>query len=58
VLQRLKGAVTGEPYLSFDAYPSRLAWAVPVTLAGGGSRLMFVAGDSVFEGRSDTGTTR
>jgi len=26
--------------------------------AGEGSRLMFVAGDSMFEGRSDTGTTR
>jgi hypothetical protein len=53
VLRHLNGsAVTGEPYLSFDRYPSRLAWAVPITLADGGSRVMFVAGDAVFEGQS------
>jgi hypothetical protein len=46
------GMTLGEPYLSFDTYPSRLAWAVPVSSPEGGSRLMFVAGNSVFESRS------
>jgi hypothetical protein len=43
------GTTVGDPYLSFDTYPSRLAWAVPVTMADGTSRLVFVAGSVVFE---------
>jgi hypothetical protein len=43
------GTTVGEPYLSFDTYPSRLAWAVPVIRADGSTRFMFVAGDTVFE---------
>ena len=43
--------VMGEPYLSYDNYPSRLAWAVPVRSANGSSRVVFVAGDAVFESR-------
>ena len=41
----------GEPYLSYDIVPSRLAWAVPVTTAAGSQRVVFVAGEAVFESR-------
>jgi len=40
------------PYLSYDAFPSRLAWAVPVSVPAGQQRIIFVAGESVFEGRA------
>lgn len=39
------GAVAGEPVLSFDRVPSRLAWAVPFTTPDGARRTVFVAGD-------------
>jgi len=58
VAQRLGAGVTmGEPYLSFDTYPSRLAWAVPTTLPDRTSRLVFVAGNHVFESRSGPKST-
>jgi len=46
------GETAGKPYLSFDALPARLAWAVPVTSTDRGERILFVAGDAVFEGRA------
>lgn len=45
------GETAGEPYLSYDALPSRLAWAVPITTPARGGRIVFVAGEAVFEGR-------
>jgi hypothetical protein len=44
------GETAGEPYLSYDRVPSRLAWAVPVTTPSGSRRLVFVAGEAVFDG--------
>jgi hypothetical protein len=41
----------GEPYLSYDTLPSRLAWAVPVTSPARRERIVFVAGEAVFEAR-------
>ena len=45
------GETAGEPYLSYDILPSRLAWAVPVTTPAGSQRVVFVAGETAFEGR-------
>jgi hypothetical protein len=45
------GETAGEPYLSYDAIPSRLAWAVPVTSPDRRERIVFVAGEAVFEAR-------
>jgi hypothetical protein len=39
----------GEPFLSFDASPDRIAWVVPATGPDGTGRRLFVAGDQVFE---------
>ena len=44
--------VAGEPSLSFDGSPERLAWAVPVRGARGDG-IVFVAGDGVW--RSEVG---
>lgn len=41
----------GEPFLSFDMSPDRLAWVVPATAPDGTGRRLFVAGDEVFERR-------
>jgi len=46
------GETTGEPYLTYDTLPSRLAWAVPVALRAGRERIVFVAGEAAFEARS------
>jgi hypothetical protein len=43
------GEAAGDPYLTFDANPSRLAWAVPVVGAAGEGREIFVAGETVYE---------
>ena len=37
----------GDPYLSFDTVPDRLAWAVPVS-GPSGDRIVFVAGAAVW----------
>ena len=42
----------GQPFLSYDANPDRIAWVVPATESDGTKRQLFVAGDEVFE-RSD-----
>lgn len=39
----------GEPFLSFDVSPDRIAWVVPATGPDGSPRRLFVAGDEVFE---------
>ncbi len=39
----------GEPVLSFDREPSRIAWLVTATDPEGRSRRLFVAGDFVYE---------
>lgn len=41
----------GQPFLSFDASPDRIAWVVPATAPDGSGRRLFVAGDEVFERR-------
>lgn len=41
--------VLGEPYLSFDGSPDRIAWAVPVR-GPKGPRTVWVAGDAVWSG--------
>lgn len=46
--------VAGEPYLSFDRVPDRLAWAVPVRGAGG-SRTIYVAGEAAWSGSGFSG---
>lgn len=46
------GEIAGQPYLSYDALPSRLAWAVPVASPNRPERIVFVAGEAVFEGRA------
>jgi hypothetical protein len=51
------GETAGAPYLSYDRLPSRLAWAVPVTTPSGGQRVVFVAGEAVFEGGGPGGFT-
>jgi hypothetical protein len=39
----------GEPVLTYDRDPSRLAWAVPATDPAGHSRALYVAGDYAYE---------
>ncbi len=43
------GETAGEPYLSFDTVPERLAWAVPLVAPDGASRIVYVAGDFAWE---------
>jgi hypothetical protein len=43
------GEAAGDPYLTFDANPSRLVWAVPVVGAAAEGREIFVAGETVYE---------
>lgn len=50
------GETAEEAYLSYDAIPSRLAWAVPLVSASG-RRIVYVAGDTVFEGRGEVEST-
>lgn len=46
--------VPGQPYLSFDQAPDRLAWVVPVRGAGG-TRTIFVAGEAAWRASSVPG---
>ena len=39
----------GQPFLSFDMNPDRIAWVVPATEPDGTGRRVFVAGEAVFE---------
>ena len=43
------GSQAGEPVLTFDGNPDRLAWSVPLKNAKGETREVFVAGDTVYE---------
>ena len=43
------GEITGAPVLTYDRAPARLAWAVPLTSSGGVIRVIFVAGQTVWE---------
>jgi hypothetical protein len=59
--QRIGTAVPGseiveEPFLTFDRNPDRLVWAAIVKTPQGTQRLMFVAGDSVYEAPTRTDT--
>jgi hypothetical protein len=54
VLARARGRSSedlafGQPYLSFDMSPDRIAWVVPSTGPDGTGRRVFVAGEAVFE---------
>ena len=42
------GETTGKPFLTYDRSPDRLVWAVPLTQAPGESRLLYVAGETVY----------
>jgi hypothetical protein len=46
----LPGEIPGEPVLTFDRVPSRLAWAVDVAAPDGTHRRLFVAGGAVWQG--------
>lgn len=46
--EMLKGEQAGRLYLSFDGSPSRIAWRVDTELPDGGSRAIYIAGDSVW----------
>lgn len=41
------GLKVGDPYLTYDGVPSRLAWAVPIQ-SKGGAPVLYVAGDHVY----------
>ena len=47
---RSPGETAGEPFLSFDRTPDRIAWAVPLAAPTGATRIVYVAGESVYEG--------
>jgi len=49
----LPGEVPGEPVLTFDRVPSRLAWAVEVEAPGGTQRRLFVAGTAFWQGSTE-----
>lgn len=51
------GETAGEPFMSYDAVPAKVAWAVPLVAPDGVERIVFVAGDIWFEGRGDTQST-
>jgi hypothetical protein len=44
---------SGDPFLTYDKVPDRLAWAVPLTGADGTARLVYVVGETVYESASD-----
>jgi hypothetical protein len=46
------GDTAAMPYLTYDRAPSRLAWAVPLTSPNGTKRIVFVAGQAVWESPS------
>ncbi|KMY67575.1 hypothetical protein AAU61_12305 [Desulfocarbo indianensis] len=43
------GEELGQPVLTYDQAPSRLAWAVPLVTPAGGRRLIMVAGRHAYE---------
>lgn len=45
----------GEPVLTFDGAPDRLAWAVPASTAAGEQRRIFVAGEAAWVERPGAG---
>ena len=53
----LSGETLGEPYLSYDGSPERIAWAVPASGPGGAARTLFVAGESAWVGSGEAGLT-
>jgi hypothetical protein len=46
--QRKKGEVLGAAFLTYDRTPDRLVWAVPLKHPSVGTRLLYVAGDTVY----------
>src|SRR5262249_23428323 len=44
-----RGRVIEEPFLTFDRNPDRVVWAVRVQDSNGQQRMVFVAGDAVYE---------
>lgn len=44
----------GEPVLTYDRAPSRLAWAIPATDPAGRTRTLYVAGDYAYEPQADS----
>ena len=50
--QARSGETVGVPVLTYDREPSRLAWSVPLTSPGKGSRTLLVAGEQVWEARA------
>jgi hypothetical protein len=51
-----EGQIVEGPFLTFDRNPDRLVWAAVVTNRRGARRLMFAAGDSVYEAPARTDT--
>jgi hypothetical protein len=47
------GEIAGKPFLTFDRFPSRLAWAVELALPRGATRKVFVAGEQIWECTAD-----
>ena len=47
-----EGEELGDPVLTFDGSPERLAWAVTATAPGGGERTILVAGDAAWVQRA------
>jgi hypothetical protein len=45
---RQPGESTGKPFLTYDRSPDRIVWAVPFTRANGKTRLVHVAGRTVY----------
>ena len=43
------GEALGEPVLTYDRFPSRLAWALPATDPAGHARTLYVTGDHAYE---------
>jgi hypothetical protein len=50
---RRRDETAAPPFLSYDGTPERLAWAVSLTRPDGSTRIVFVAGTSVFTQRQD-----
>lgn len=47
------GETLGEPFLTYDRYPDRLVWAVPVASDRGPLGYIYVAGDYVYTSTGD-----
>ncbi|MGH7929737.1 MAG: hypothetical protein ACREQV_18295 [Candidatus Binatia bacterium] len=46
--QQKKDEALGDPFLTYDRTPDRLVWAVPLTDSSGLTKLLYVAGDTVY----------